>query len=239
MPRIIILGASGGVGSALARRLRPRHELLLCARGEARLRKLAEELDCPWKLTDATRFAEVEAAFEEARGSDAQLAGAVNCVGSILLKPAHLTTEADFEDTVGLNLKSAFAVTRAAGKFMSAGSVVLFASVAGLVGLPNHEAVSAAKAGVAGLARSAAATYAGRGLRFNVVAPGLVDTPLASRITGNPKALQASEAMHPLGRIAHPEEVAEVAAWLLDEGQSFITGQVFSVDGGMSTVRGR
>lgn len=239
MSRIILFGATGGIGSALARRLRPQHDLFLCARGEERLRALAGDLDCPWKIVDATRFAEVEAAFDQAKALGAPLAGAANCVGSIVLKPAHLTSEGDFDETVSINLKTAFAVTRAAGKHMGAGSVVLFASVAGFVGLANHEAISAAKAGVAGLARSAAATYASRRLRFNVVAPGLVDTPLAARITGNPKALQASEAMHPLGRIANPEEVAEMAAWLLSEAQSFITGQVFSIDGGMSTVRGR
>lgn len=236
---IVIFGATGGIGSSLAEILAPDYQLVLCARGESRLGELAERLQATARVADATRFAEVDTAFELARSLGSPVVGAVNCVGSIVLKPAHLTTESDFDETVALNLKTAFAVARGAARVMGEGSVVLLSSVAGVVGLPNHEAIAAAKAGVAGLARSAAATYAGRKLRFHAVAPGLVNTPLAARITGNPKALQASEAMHPLGRIAQPEEVARVIAWLLHPEQSFLTGQVVSVDGGMSTVRGR
>ena len=166
--------------------------------------------------------------------------GAVNCAGSIVLKPAHLTSESDFQETLDLNLKTAFAVVRAAGKFMTeGGSVVLFSSAAARLGLPNHEAIAAAKAGVQGLAVSAAATYAGRNLRFNVIAPGLVDTPLASRITSRPAARQASEAQHPLGRLGTAEEVASLAAWLLGPSGSWATGQVFGLDGGLAVLKGK
>ncbi len=240
-PAIVVFGATGGIGSILCRLLAPDYHLFLSARGEERLAALSQELGCGYLRAQASNFSEVEAVFAAAQANGLNLKGAVNCVGSILLKPAHLTTEAEFDETIDLNLKTAFAVCRSGARALTkeGGSIVLFSSAAAQVGLPNHEAIAAAKAGISGLTRSAAASYAGRGIRVNAIAPGLVDTPLAARITGNPKSLEASQAMHPLGRIGRPEEVAAAAAWLLDPSQSFITGQVLGIDGGLANLRGR
>ena len=112
-------------------------------------------------------------------------------------------------------------------------------SCAGQVGIPNHEIIGAVKAAVSGLTRSAAATYAPNGLRVNAVAPGLVDTPLAERLTKNDAALEASRSMHPLGRIGEPSEIAPVIDWLLGPESGWVTGQVVGVDGGISTVKPR
>ena len=107
------------------------------------------------------------------------------------------------------------------------------------LGLANHEAIAAAKAGIIGLTLSAAATYAARGLRVNAVAPGLVRTPMTTRITSSEPALKSSMAMHALGRIGEPEEVASAIAWLLDAEQSWVSGLVLGVDGGLATLRTR
>jgi 3-oxoacyl-[acyl-carrier protein] reductase len=119
------------------------------------------------------------------------------------------------------------------------GSIVLVSSVAARVGLANHEAIAATKAGLIGLALAAAASYAERGIRINCVAPGMVRTPLTARLTANEATLQTSAAMHPLGRIGEASDVAAAIAWLLDPQQSWITGQVFGIDGGLATVRTR
>ena len=89
------------------------------------------------------------------------------------------------------------------------GSVVVISSVAGSKGLINHEAISAAKGGLESMIRSASVTYAKRGIRFNGVALGLIDTPLAKFLTENEISRKASESLHPMGRIGKPEDVVE------------------------------
>jgi NAD(P)-dependent dehydrogenase (short-subunit alcohol dehydrogenase family) len=117
------------------------------------------------------------------------------------------------------------------------GSVVLVSSAAAMEGLANHETIAAAKAGILGLTLSAAATYAPMNLRVNAVAPGLTETPLTAALTGNETSRKFSEAMHALGRLGKPEDVARAIVFLLDPVNSWITGQVLAVDGGLSRVR--
>ncbi len=97
--------------------------------------------------------------------------------------------------------------------------------------------LAAAKGGVISLALSAAATYARSNIRFNVVAPGLVRTPATTRITDNETNAKASLSMHPLGRFGEPDDIAAAIAWLLDPAQSWVTGQVIGVDGGLATLK--
>lgn len=237
-PRCLIIGASGGIGRALAARLSARGwPLVLAGRTQKTLDELAEEHSADRCVLDARDALPLEKVFEE----HPDITAAVNLAGSILLKPAHMTFDEEFDETIGLNLRTAFSLVRAAGRAMrqGGGSVVLMSSCAATIGLPNHEAISAAKAGVEGLVRAAAATYASSKIRFNAVAPGLVDTPLSSRITRSEASLRASVAMHPLGRIGTPEDVARTVEFLLDPANDWITGKVVGVDGGLATVRAR
>jgi NAD(P)-dependent dehydrogenase (short-subunit alcohol dehydrogenase family) len=241
-PTYLVLGATGGIGTELCEKLADSGaRLVLAGRSEEKLADLAEGKDATTVTIDATRFEDVEKAVKTALDWSGRLDGVANVVGSILLKPAHLVTPDDYDEVMAVNARTAFGAIRAAAAAMrkTGGSVVLMASCAARAGLPNHEGIAAAKGAVIGLAQSAAATYASSGIRVNAVAPGLVKTPLTEPITSNETSMQASVAMHPLGRVGEPGEVADVIAWLLGPQSSWVTGQVIGVDGGVSTLRGK
>ena len=248
MTRHLVIGGAGGIGSSLASKLLERGEsVVLAGRTLASLDAAAERLSerhgdgakVSTRGLDARDFDAVEALVGGLAKEEEGLFGLACCAGSIVLKPAHLTSSSDFHEVLSTNLGTAFASVRAAGRHLSSGgAVVLFSSAAARFGLANHEAIAAAKAGIEALARTAAATYGAR-LRVNVVAPGLVDTPLAARITGHPRSLETSVAMHALGRIGTAAEVASLAAWLLGPDAGWVTGQVYGIDGGLGVARGR
>jgi NAD(P)-dependent dehydrogenase (short-subunit alcohol dehydrogenase family) len=241
-PCHVVLGATGGIGSELCRQLcASGSHVVAASRNSDNVRELAENIDVRPFTLDATDIEQVAACLEDARQTYGRVDGVANCVGCLLLKPAHLTSDAEWQTTLAINLTSAFAAVRAGAKTMlqTGGSIVLVSSAAARVGLANHEAIAAAKAGIIGLTLAAAASYAERGIRVNCVAPGLVRTPLTVRLTANEASLIASVALHPLGRIGEPSDVAAAMAWLLDPTHSWITGQVFGIDGGLATLRTR
>lgn len=241
--RVIIFGASGGIGSALARQLAARGcQLTLVARDRSRLDVLATELKAEAFSLDATDSAAVERCLADICEKQGRVDGVVNCAGSLLLKPAHLTTDAEWVAVLGANLTSAFHILRSATARMmktGGGSIVLISSAVAQRGMINHEAIAAAKAGVVGLALSAAATYARYNIRVNCVAPGLTRTPLTQSLTKNETSVKLSAALHPLGRIGEPGEVASGIRWFLSPENSWVTGQVPAVDGGLSSVQSR
>jgi 3-oxoacyl-[acyl-carrier protein] reductase len=241
-PVCVVIGATGGIGSELCRRLVAKNtRLVVAGRDEAKLEALAQELRAFPVVLDATCTKQIDQCFTQIMAEYGRIDGVANCVGSLLLKPAHLTSDAEWASTITTNLTSAFVTVRAAARAMmnAGGSIVLVSSAVASCGLANHEAIAAAKAGILGLALSAAASYASRGIRVNCVAPGLVRTPLTVRLTASEAMLKGSTAMHPLGRIGEPSDVASAIEWFLDPAQSWVTGQVLGVDGGLSTLRTR
>ena len=242
---VIIAGITGGIGSAVARRLHAAgYRVGGFARSVEKLAALAAELPgLETVMTEATDPVAVEAVIADlAARAGGRVDGYVHAVGSILLKSAHLTSLEEWRRTLDLNLNSAFYGLKAVVGPMQtqgAGSIVLISSVAAGTGLPSHEAIAAAKGGVEGLVRAAAASYASRNVRINAVAPGLVDTPMAAALLGNPQARAFSEKLHPLGRVGTADQVAATIVHLLSPEADWITGQVWAVDGGMSTVRPR
>jgi len=236
--RVAVVGATGGIGSALARRLRARGaEPILLGRDPARLAALGAAIDARWHQADVTDAAALRAALEAA---GAPLAGLAFCVGSIVLKPLARLAEADFLDAYRLNaLAPALAVQAALPALVAGrGSVVLFSSVAARHGFANHAAIGAAKAAVEGLALSLAAELAPQ-VRVNAIAPSLTRTALAEPLTRSPQMAEAIARQHPMGRLGEAEDAAALADFLLSEAAGWITGQVIGVDGGRGALAGR
>jgi NAD(P)-dependent dehydrogenase (short-subunit alcohol dehydrogenase family) len=231
MANFLIIAASSTIGRATTTLLKNEgHSVYTTARSHDKITP-----DCI--VSDTADFESMDEVFLKAQEKLGDIHGVVNFSGSLLLKPAHLVTKAQYEDVISSSLTSAFATVRSSGKLLNDASIVLISSAAASIGLANHEAIAAAKAGVIGLMRSACATYAKKNLRFNVVAPGLVETDLTQNITQNPSSLSYSLDMHPLGRIGSPQDIARAVVFLLDPQNNWITGQVLNVDGGLSGLK--
>jgi NAD(P)-dependent dehydrogenase (short-subunit alcohol dehydrogenase family) len=237
--KIVIFGATGGIGSELAKILTKREcKVFLCSRNEAKLKELSSELSQEYYLVDGTKEEDVEAFFSQI--SNQKIDGVVNCIGSFCIKPIQATNLKIWEEVIKVNLGSSFIILKYALKKLEPqkeGSIVLISSGAAKIGLVHHEAISAAKGGIEGLIRSAAASYAATGVRVNGIAPGLVKTPLSQSITDNEESLRQSIKFHPLGRIGIPEDIALPIAWLLSNESSWMSGEILSVDGGLAHLK--
>ncbi len=227
MSRYLLIAASSSIGQILSKSLKEAgHEVIQTARDSTKI--------SPDFILNAADFLATEKVFE----SVGQIDAVINLSGSLLLKGAHMTSQSEYFSVIESSLTTSFSVCRAAAKYMkNGGSVVLISSAAASVGLANHEAIAAAKSGINGLIRSAAATYSSQNLRFNAVALGLVASSLTKNIISNEKALELSKSMHALGRIGQPEDAASAIEFLIDPKNSWITGQILGVDGGLSFVR--
>lgn len=236
----LIGGMSGGIGSALARSLHSEgHRVAGFAQDSKKLKALADKLAAPVRSCDATKPQDLAETIEFLAAELGSIDSYTHAIGSIFLKPAHLTSDQDWLRTIEINLHSAFYALRTVSKIMSKqghGSCLFFSTAAAQTGIANHEAIAAAKGGIEAMVRSAAASYASRGIRINAIAPSLTDTPLSQPIVGNAQALEISKRMHPLGEIAQAADVASLAAWLHSDQAKFATGQTYVLDGGISTI---
>lgn len=234
---IVIIGATGGVGSALARLLAKRNAPLhLIARDAEALTTLATETNAAHAIADCTDDAALTKAVAAA---GPRIAGLAYCVGSIVMKPLKRATIADFAETYRLNVIGAARAVAAAeaGLRAAEGAVVLFSSVAARAGFANHTVIGSAKAAVEGLAVSLAAELAP--VRVNCIAPSLTRTTMAAPIISNDAMAKAIAAQHPLLRLGEAHDVAALALFLLSADAGWITGQLIGVDGGRSHVRTR
>lgn len=239
MPKTLIFGATGAIGSAIAQQLSSqRKQLHLAGRNEAELMPLAQSCGASYSLFDAEDSTSISDVVAEAAATDG-IDGLVWAVGNILLKPLPALSAQELHHCFQLNLFGAVQAIQSAAPSLKAnnGSVLLFSSVAARYGFTAHAAIGAAKAAVEGLVVSLAAEFA-PDIRINAIAPSLSQSKMASPIISNPQMQKALAASHPLGRLGEAQDFAPLSAMLLDNSQSgWITGQIFAVDGGRSSVQ--
>jgi NAD(P)-dependent dehydrogenase (short-subunit alcohol dehydrogenase family) len=241
---IIITGASSGIGLAAARIFAAEGaRLVLIARREEPLQVIVREITasggfavaCPGDVADADTH---ERAVEAALHSCGQLDGAFNNAGGIeVFKPLADVTAEEWERTISVNLTSCFLAARSQVPAMlrtGGGSIVFTSSFVGnSTGIPGLGAYAAAKSGIAGLVRSLTADYAHLGIRANALLAGGTDTPGGG--SDENKAWAAT--LHPVGRIAKPEEIANAALFLISDSSSFVVGSNLWADGGNSATK--
>lgn len=167
------------------------------------------------------------------------LAGVVYCPGSINLRPFERIKPDDFLHDYQLQVVGAVKVIQAVVsrlKNTENASIVFFSTVAVQTGLPFHSQVSASKGAIEGLTKALAAEYAPK-IRVNCIAPSLTETPLAASLVNSEQKREANAQRHPLKRIGRAEDLANVAEFLLSDKASWITGQIIHTDGGYSTLK--
>ena len=237
---VIITGARGGIGRALASQLHGQGWRVAAVGRDA-----DAMADVPAHVriaADTTTYEGAQHAIERCKALLGQApTHLAHCVGSTLISPLHRATPQQVHSTLRINLDSALFTLGAWAHACLAekikGAAVLVSSVVGQMGVANHEVISAAKGGLEALARSAAATYAAQGLRINVVAPGLTETPMTASMLRLDAMREGVARQYPLGHWQQPEDIASGMAWLLSDHASRITGQVLSIDGGFTHIR--
>lgn len=224
----LLIGANSGIGLATAQLLKSKgHEILAAARS-------ADQLTAHGIPTQP-----FDALNPQPLTLPETLDGLIYFPGTITLKPFHRLTAEDFLNDFQVNCLGAVDTIQQslpALKKAPAASIVLFSTIAVAQGMAFHASIAAAKAAVEGLTKSLAAELAPK-IRVNAIAPSLTDTPLASILLGNDTKREAAAKRHPLQAVGNPSHTAQLAAFLLSEASSFITGQVLRPDGGLSSVR--
>jgi len=224
---ILLIGGSHGIGNAIVQQMHNGNELYVASRENENLPAGVTHIAFD-ALTDELDTSKLPESLD----------GFVYCPGSINLKPFKMLKQQHFEDDMEINFFSMLKVTRQVLPLLTkegTSSMVYFSTVAVGKGMPFHTSVAAAKGAIEGFAKALAAEYAPT-IRINVIAPSLVDTQLAGRLLNNDAKKEKMGEMHPLKRVGTAEDIAQVASFLLEQNNGWITGQVIGVDGGKSTL---
>jgi NAD(P)-dependent dehydrogenase (short-subunit alcohol dehydrogenase family) len=232
--KILVVGASSGIGYAVLEQLRSRGaEVYAWSRSEPE-----------GGFPDGITYSQVDVTQDVSEQNPQfpnDLDGVVFAPGTISLGAFKQLKPQVYLDDYDLNVVGAVRVIQAVQGALVAGSgasVVMYSTVAAGVGMQFHASIASAKAALHGLTKTLSAEFAEKNVRFNLVAPSLTDTPLAGRLLSNEKKRDAAAQRHPLKRVGTPQDIARATLFFLDPENSWITGQVIGVDGGLSAISG-
>lgn len=224
---ILIIGGSYGIGFFIAQSLQKDFNIYIASRTKGGL----DDLNITYIQFDAAKDNLNLSLLPE------QIHGFAYMPGSIDLKPFKRMDLETFKSDMEINFFYMVKVVKdIMPRMADNSSMIFFSSVAAGSGMPFHTSIAASKGAIEGFARSMAAEYAPK-IRINVIAPSLVDTPLASKLLNNDKKQENMANRHPLKRIGNAQDIGNTALFLLSDKSSWITGQVIAVDGGISTLK--
>lgn len=231
MKNILIIGASSGIGKELARQLNLDEIEVFGTYHDTKVPQ--EDGVRPLYPLDV-----MSPSYDLGFLPDS-LDGLVYCPGSLILKPFTRISAADFLKDYELQVVGAVKVIQACLpklKNSNAASIVLFSTIAVQTGFNFHSLVSSSKGAVEGLTKALAAEFAPK-IRVNCIAPSITDTPLATHLLSTPEKKDANAQRHPLKKVGMPEDIANLIRFVLSSQSNWMTGQVFHIDGGLSSLK--
>lgn len=228
MKNILLIGGSQGIGLEIAKNLSTDYNIIIASRTSENLSGLNIihiTFDASTDTLDLSSLPEI-------------IDGFVYCPGSINLKPFKNLKIEQFQQDLEINylyMVKVFQTILPKLLVSPQASIVLFSSVAAATGMPFHSSIAGAKAAVEGFGKAIAAEFAPK-IRVNIIAPSITNTPLADKLLNSEAKTDRAAERHPLKKVGQPKDIAQMAQFLLSDNASWITGQVFHIDGGMSTL---
>ena len=234
--KILIFGGAGAIGFSIAKKMSEEgYSPIIISRNEEDLIKKANKIGCEYETCDVLEINQIEKISEKYKD---EVFGLAYCVGSINLKPLKISKDDDFIESFKINTLGAINVIKSniSSLTKNNGSILLFSTVAVQQGFSNHSIVSSSKGAIEGLTLSLAAEFA-PSIRVNCIAPSLTDSKMSQKMVSNEAIRKAIENMHPIPKIGEGEDFGDLSSFLLSRKNSWITGQIFHIDGGRSTLR--
>ncbi len=234
--KILIFGGTGAIGFSIAKKMNEEgYYPIIISRNKEDLISKAKNIGCEYETCDILDSDQIENVSNKFND---EVVGLAYCVGSINLKPLRMSKDDEFIDSFKINTLGAINVIKSNLPSLTKnnGSILLFSTVAVQQGFTNHSIVSSSKGAIEGLTLSLAAEFAPK-IRVNCIAPSLTDSKMSQKMVSNDTIKKAIENMHPIPKIGQGEDFGDLSSFLLSEKNSWITGQIFHIDGVRSTLR--
>ena len=234
--KILIFGGTGAIGFSIAKKISEENNTpVIISRNKEDLINKADIIGCEYEICDVLDKDQID---QVSKKHGDTVFGIAYCIGSINLKPLKITKDEDFTESYKINTLGAINCIKSNIESLAKnnGSILFFSTIAVQQGFTNHSIVSSSKGAIEGLTLSLAAEFAPK-IRVNCIAPSLTDSKMSQKMLSNENIRKAIENMHPIPKIGQGDDFGDLSYFLLSQKNSWITGQIFHIDGGRSTLR--